>query len=303
MILAVLGLCVPASALTVYGRDVVHITGSELRAEHLAAFPSGSRFAFVPVPAGAVPFSVDQPFVLSASAVRGILAEIIDDSFVFIGRGTVIIPRSFASLRSADFVAAVGRVVLSSVADKDVMARLILSAAFPRTFDPSTVKLSVVGGPEELRSGRTAVTFVDSVGRGLSAYRFDMEVYVSLFTAVQDLQSGERLSRESVAERYVPLPGGSARPFLPKYPVDSYETTKAIGAGATIFSHHVRPKAELRRGQRVSIRFVAGGITLTVPGYALESGVCGAPVRVKPLNSEREFRGTLVAAKEVSVEL
>jgi len=82
-----------------------------------------------------------------------------------------------------------------------------------------------------------------------------------------------------------------------------WEIAEAVPAGTPLTSRHLKLRTLVRRGQvaEAIVRDPALAISLKVE--VLEDGVLGQQVRVRNLQSKREFRGKVVDEKTVTISL
>lgn len=59
----------------------------------------------------------------------------------------------------------------------------------------------------------------------------------------------------------------------------------------------------IKKGERVTISFVSGAIRLDVEGQAMEYGAGHGPIRVRVVETGKEFIGTVAGPREVRVDL
>lgn len=76
-----------------------------------------------------------------------------------------------------------------------------------------------------------------------------------------------------------------------------------IREGEVIYASALEKDSLVVRGDRVKVKVVGTGITLTVVGQALESGDRGQTIKVVNTDSRKEFLGIVIDSKEVEVRL
>lgn len=81
------------------------------------------------------------------------------------------------------------------------------------------------------------------------------------------------------------------------------ELAEAVPAGRPITQRAVRPRPVVRRGQIVEAVLADGPLTIRLKVEALESGAPGQLVRVRNLESKREFKGKVQDAQTVLAQL
>jgi flagella basal body P-ring formation protein FlgA len=100
---------------------------------------------------------------------------------------------------------------------------------------------------------------------------------------------------------------GLREPLLPDpVPAESgalLELAEAVPAGAAITQRAVRLRSVVRRGQIVEAVLADGALTIRLKAEVLESGAPGQLVRLRNLESKREFKGKVQDAQTVLVQL
>jgi flagella basal body P-ring formation protein FlgA len=104
-----------------------------------------------------------------------------------------------------------------------------------------------------------------------------------------------RERRDVLANREAYLGGDTDRSGL--------ELTQSVSAGTMIMIHHLKPRTLIRRGQVVEAVVHDGGMAISLKVEVLEDGALGQQVRVRNLQSRREFRGKVEDEGTISVSL
>lgn len=73
--------------------------------------------------------------------------------------------------------------------------------------------------------------------------------------------------------------------------------------GAPVYRHQLTTPPLIKRGDRITIMAQTGGVLVTVPGEARDSGAAGDHVRVKNLMSRKEITARVVESGVVQTEL
>lgn len=83
----------------------------------------------------------------------------------------------------------------------------------------------------------------------------------------------------------------------------NWELAENLPAGAPLLTRHVRPRTLVRRGQLVEAVVRHGPLAVSLKVEALEDGAAGQVIRVRNLQSRREFRGTVENETTIRVAL
>lgn len=90
---------------------------------------------------------------------------------------------------------------------------------------------------------------------------------------------------------------------LPAEPADNLEIAENVPAGAPVYQRSVRPRPVVFRGQFVEAQVHDGPMTISLKVEVMENGAPGQSVRLRNLQSRREFRGKVQADQTVIVSL
>lgn len=82
-----------------------------------------------------------------------------------------------------------------------------------------------------------------------------------------------------------------------------WELAENLPAGAPLLMRHLRPRTLVRRGQLVEAVVRHGPLAVSLKVEALEDGAAGQVIRVRNLQSRREFRGTVENETTIRVAL
>ena len=80
-------------------------------------------------------------------------------------------------------------------------------------------------------------------------------------------------------------------------------TRRLIQAGEILTEDLLEPEPVVKRGSRVEIEFRKGALRIVLPGIARQDGKLDDVIRVKCVETRKEFRGQIVAAGTVVVNL
>ncbi|MBC7693353.1 MAG: flagellar basal body P-ring formation protein FlgA [Methylotenera sp.] len=126
--------------------------------------------------------------------------------------------------------------------------------------------------------------------------------------AARRIQPGERLSPELFIAQDVNVATGLAREYrgimLPRdADLTRLETRQTILEGQFALNNGVQKVPDIKRGEGIVIRMLAGEIALSTQGTAQEPGYVDGTIRVLTLKTKRELVGKLRAGGVVEVKL
>ena len=128
-------------------------------------------------------------------------------------------------------------------------------------------------------------------------------VWRDVWVARAALRRGEPLAntdrvrerRDMLALRDAYIAGGADETML--------ELAEDVPAGMPLLARTVRPRTLVRRGQFAEAIVRDGGMAISLKVEVLENGAQGQQVRVRNVQSKREFRGKVENEKTISVSL
>jgi flagellar basal body P-ring formation protein FlgA len=129
-------------------------------------------------------------------------------------------------------------------------------------------------------------------------------VWREIWVARTPVRSGMLLSEaDMVRERRDVLNLRDA--LLPDHPpaASAVEVVEAVLAGSPLYLRSVRLRPVVRRGQVIEAQFVDGPMTISLKVEVLENGAPGQLVRVRNLQSKREFKGKVQDEQRILVLL
>ena len=146
---------------------------------------------------------------------------------------------------------------------------------------------------------------LDTARETIGAWQMSLQarVYREVWVARSALQRGTPFPEAEVAkERRDVL--GWREPLLPMTAPDATaEIAEGVAAGAPLYARSVRLRPMVLRGQVVEALVNDGAISISLKVEALENGSAGQWVRVRNLQSKREFRGKVQNEQTILVQL
>jgi len=169
-------------------------------------------------------------------------------------------------------------------------------------------------------SGEAAVSSVNESAPGM--IRFDLRyasgetrqgnvpfaAYMPAQIALRRVFPGERLSSDTFRTQDVNVTTGLAREYRglilsPTTDVNTLESRQSVIEGQFLISSAVQRVPDVRRGDAVRIRLVAGDVTLMTSGTVSEPAYVNQVVRVMTLKTKKDLVGKLRSDKSVEVTL
>ena len=137
-------------------------------------------------------------------------------------------------------------------------------------------------------------------------------VYFSAWEKVQvakrQLHRGERLLAEAFSYEKVDLAQGQPRAFqtfLVKKPIEQekFEFVQNIQPGQMLLSSAIRKIPDVKRGDRVQVQLISGGVILKAYGTLEEPGYIEQTVKVSLSSHQKKLTGILKSPQEVEVRI
>jgi flagella basal body P-ring formation protein FlgA len=128
------------------------------------------------------------------------------------------------------------------------------------------------------------------------------ELWQEVWVAFERLERGTVLTPGMIAPQKVDLLKESGpHPVSSETDLTGYELDQAVAAGRPLRKKDLVERSLIRKGQFVDAVASEGGINIRMRALALEGGAAGAVIRVRNLDSNREFVGQVLNETQVQV--
>jgi flagella basal body P-ring formation protein FlgA len=128
-----------------------------------------------------------------------------------------------------------------------------------------------------------------------------IEVYRKVVVVARDIDKHAVFNEADLTYGQLDIASSSREYFLQKEQLLGMQTKTIIKAGKAVFAWMVREIPLIFRGDEVKIKVVRGNVSVVVPGRALGDGYKGKKVKVRALDSRREFVAVVTSTGEVEV--
>ncbi len=145
--------------------------------------------------------------------------------------------------------------------------------------------------------------------RGVSAGKivgeWPLQVRVELFEEVwmapQRLERGQVIVSGMLVPQKVDLLREYGQPISTETELAGFELAQSVPQGRALSRKDLVERSLVKRGQFVDAVATEGGLNIRMRAMALEAGAAGAVIRVKNLDSNKEFVGQVVGENQVQV--
>lgn len=171
-------------------------------------------------------------------------------------------------------------------------------------FDTNSKLLVEISSLNILGNSTLVVKTLDASGRLAKLIRLPVKLFVEdqIAVANRDLARSEMITQDDVRLEWRDASQIRSSVIHPQ-DIKNQILKSNIKEGDVIYSNQLQKDAMVARGDRVKVRVVGTGITLTVVGQALEAGSRGQTIKVVNTDSRKEFLGVVTDSKEVEVRL
>jgi len=172
------------------------------------------------------------------------------------------------------------------------------------SLDSPAWSLEVTEWPSRGLQQRIMVGFRLYVGGDrLADYQLPLEVEIwdDVLVTNRTCERGTLLDEEAFRVERVNTLGLPLEPALADINFRAYEMQTRLPAGRVLSVRHIHQAPEIRSGQVVDVIASEGFLRIEMKGMALQDGAIGDHIRLRNLNSRREFQGEIIDASTVQV--
>jgi flagella basal body P-ring formation protein FlgA len=128
-----------------------------------------------------------------------------------------------------------------------------------------------------------------------------VELHQKSWVASQRLESGQVLENGLVTVQTIDVLRESTPPIAADRDLTGFELAQPVSKGKPISRRDLVERSLVKRGQFVDAFAGEGGLSIRMRAVALEGGPAGAVIRVKNLDSKKEFYGQVINENQVQV--
>jgi flagella basal body P-ring formation protein FlgA len=128
-----------------------------------------------------------------------------------------------------------------------------------------------------------------------------VELYQKVWVAAQRLESGQVLEQGLVSAQPMDVLRENVQPITANREVAGFELAQPVSKGKPISRRDIVERPLVKRGQFVDAFAGEGGFSVRMRALAMEGGVAGAVIRVKNLDTKKEFYAQVINENQVQV--
>jgi flagella basal body P-ring formation protein FlgA len=128
-----------------------------------------------------------------------------------------------------------------------------------------------------------------------------VELYQRVWVAAQRLESGQVLEQGLISPQPLDVLRETAQPIAVERELSGFELAQSVSKGRPLTRKDLVERALVKRGQFVDAFAGEGGLSVRMRALALEGGAAGAVIRVKNLDTKKEFYAQVINENQVQV--
>lgn len=149
--------------------------------------------------------------------------------------------------------------------------------------------------------------YIRVISGGLVMGEWPMQARVELFqdvwVAQQRMERGHVVEDDAVASKRIDVLKERTVPLPASFKLSGYELAMPVPVGKVLTRRDIIEKELVKKGQMVDVVVSQGSLNLRMKAMALEGGAMGITVKLRNLDSRKEFFGEVVGDGQVSVKL
>jgi flagella basal body P-ring formation protein FlgA len=128
-----------------------------------------------------------------------------------------------------------------------------------------------------------------------------VELYQRVWVAAQRLESGQVLEQGLIIPQPLDVLRETAQPIPVERELSGFELAQSVGKGRALTRKDLVERALVKRGQFVDAFAGEGGFSVRMRALAMEGGAAGAVIRVRNLDTKKEFYAQVINENQVQV--
>ena|GEM_PF-5853533 len=153
-------------------------------------------------------------------------------------------------------------------------------------------------------TSQLGLRYFDKKGRLTNLIYLNVHLFVQrqVSVATQDLPKGSSISKDDFKMKWMDASTLGRNP-AEKSQIENREVRSFIGNGDVIYTAKVKTETLINKGDRVKVKVVGKGLSVSTIGVAQEDGTKGETIKILNLDSKREIYAVVIGAKRAEVRL
>jgi len=128
-----------------------------------------------------------------------------------------------------------------------------------------------------------------------------VEMYQKAWVSTQRLEPGQVLERGLIVAQPLDVLREAVQPISAERDLAGFELAQSVNKGRALTRRDLVERSLVKRGQFVDAVAGEGGLSVRMRAVAMEGGPAGAVIRVKNLDSKKEFYAQVINENQVQV--
>ena len=128
-----------------------------------------------------------------------------------------------------------------------------------------------------------------------------VELYQKVWVAVQRLEAGHLVEQGLVATQPMDVLRETVPPISVESAIAGFELAQSVSKGRPVTRRDLVERSLVKRGQFVDAFAGEGGFSVRMRALAMEGGAAGTVIRVKNLDTKKEFYAQIINENQVQV--
>jgi flagella basal body P-ring formation protein FlgA len=157
--------------------------------------------------------------------------------------------------------------------------------------------------PTGLASGMNVIVRGVSGGKIIGEWplQIKVELYQKVWVAAQRLEAGHLLEQGLVTAQPMDILRETVPPISVEREITGFELAQSVSKGRPVTRRDLVERPLVKRGQFVDAFAGEGGFSVRMRALAMEGGAAGTVIRVKNLDTKKEFYAQIINENQVQV--
>lgn len=300
------GTALPAVSETVYILPEITDSNRSAEIDDLVTSPGGGGVPFE-IPAGAERLEFSEISYLSRNYIEDKLSPYADRPVVFVGEGTLYLPKRYSSSRHSKTILSIAEDVLAQVGEPYDRVEILFDDSLVEVEEKlDSVKavqgLEVSPRIEADHRGNGGMTVRYLSGRKETEITAKVRGYFLQAWARRPLEAGQSITAADLTVREVSASDKGYGVITPHEILRGYAASRRLTEGEKLTRYNTRKRIDVKAGEEITVIASSGTIEMKLAATARESGRVGEIIGVKPRNGEKSIKARIVSPGEAVIE-